>query len=210
MENKLIVITASGERLIKTSVDGLQVSFSGTGNSVTVYEGTDFHKCQIICGSGTNIHIGKTRHHVKHMIIAGRRATNAVVRIGDNFSCVGCQINMNESGSVYIGNDCMFSFGITIWTSDGHTMFDNDTLECLNQGKDVIIGNHVWVGYHVNLMKGSVVSDNSVVGACSVVVKHFNDTNVAIGGVPAKVLRHNINWSRQSPENYMKRTNEMT
>lgn len=202
--NRLIVITATGERVEKASVRGLQVEFFGTGNTVTVHDGTDFHHCRIVCGTGADIYIGKTRHHVKHLTIAGRRATNAKVRIGDNFSCVGCEMNMNESGGIYIGDDCMFSFGISLWTADFHAIFDSDTLECLNHGEDVVIGNHVWIGYHVNLMKGTTLADNSVVGTCAVVTRKFDEQNVAIGGTPAKILRHNINWSRSSPENYEK------
>ena len=40
--------------------------------------------------------------------------------------------------------------------SDGHTLFDEDGT-ILNANKPICIGNHVWIGYAVTLLKGAVV-----------------------------------------------------
>jgi acetyltransferase-like isoleucine patch superfamily enzyme len=205
MNNTIEIIKDNGEvlRVSKSNILGLQVNFLGNGNHIIVYENTDFQNCDITCGDNNTIKIGKTRRHIKNLKIASRRAQNSFVTIGNGFSCVGCQINMNESSSVYIGNDCMFSFDIVIFTSDGHAIYDNTTLECINYGQDIIIGNHVWIGYNVLLLKGSNIADNCVVGARSLISGQFMDKNVIIAGHLAKVIKRNTNWSRKSVVNYM-------
>lgn len=44
----------------------------------------------------------------------------------------------------------------------------------------------------------SKISDNSILGAKSVLAKKINEENVVIAGNPAKIIRRNINWSHES------------
>lgn len=110
---------------------------------------------------------------------------------------------------ITIGNDCMFSYGISMRTTDGHAIYDINTKQLLNSGRDIIIGNHVWIGYGVTVLKGSVIADNSVVAAKSLVNKIFEENNVIVGGHPAKVIRHNIGWSRKTPYDFIKQQNNI-
>ncbi|HEY9752233.1 MAG TPA: hypothetical protein V6C46_04750, partial [Coleofasciculaceae cyanobacterium] len=55
----------------------------------------------------------------------------------------------------------------------------------------------VWIASHVSILKGVSIPDNSIVATRSVVTKSFNMQNTLIGGVPAKVLKNNINWLRE-------------
>lgn len=59
-----------------------------------------------------------------------------------------------NSKKIMIGKDCMFSYGINIWTGDGHPIYDLTTEERINEDQDVIIGNHVWMGRNVSVHKG--------------------------------------------------------
>ena len=61
-----------------------------------------------------------------------------------------------KSKKIMIGKDCMFSYGINIWTGDGHPIYDLTTEERINEDQDVIIGNHVWMGRNVSVHKGGV------------------------------------------------------
>ena len=55
------------------------------------------------------------------------------------------------------------------------------------QSSPIHIGNDIWIGYHVTILKGVSIGDGCVLGACSLVTKSF-DKNLIIGGVPAKIL----------------------
>lgn len=103
-----------------------------------------------------------------------------------------------------IGMGCMFSWNIEIRTGDYHTIIDKETRKILNYNEDVIIGNHVWVGSDVYIGKGVKIADNSVVGAHSVVTRKFDETNVVIAGVPAKIVKRNIDWNYRSVSLYKK------
>ena len=60
----------------------------------------------------------------------------------------------------------------------------------------VSIGNHVWIGAGSVVNKGAIIGNESVIGMCSLVTKRIPDNCVA-AGVPAKVIKTNINWSRE-------------
>ena len=102
----------------------------------------------------------------------------------------------------------MFSEDILIYPTDVHTIYDQSTGELLNLGKPITIGNHVWCNRDVKILKGSVVGNDVVIAANSLVNKSFfNDNNVILGGQPAKILKRNINWSRETPWEYLQKQN---
>jgi hypothetical protein len=63
------------------------------------------------------------------------------------------------------------------------------------QNEDFIsIGKHTWIGSHVKILRGVRIADNSVVAANSVVTGIFDEPSVLIAGIPAKIIRRNVNW----------------
>ena len=54
--------------------------------------------------------------------------------------------------------------------------------------KPVVIGDNVWLGYAVKVLKGVRIGENSIIGACSVVTKDI-PANVIAAGNPCKVLK---------------------
>lgn len=138
--------------------------------------------------------IDKTPHLVNQVRIDF--GSKSELYIDKGFSCGGLDIRLREHHNVYIGEDCMFSSNISIWTSDGHAIFDK-TGNLINIGGDVVIGDHVWVGHGVKFLKKSFVNDGSVVGGSSLVTKQFNESNIIIAGFPAKKIREEINWTRK-------------
>ena len=66
----------------------------------------------------------------------------------------------------------------------------------INEPKDIVIGNHVWIGKRVQCLKGTVISDNSIVGAGSLVTKEFCESNVIVAGNVAKVIKKGVSWKR--------------
>ena len=58
----------------------------------------------------------------------------------------------------------------------------------------IIIGNHVWIGMNVTILKGVRIGDGAIVAAGAVVTKDVPE-NTLVGGVPARVLKTDISWS---------------
>ena len=49
------------------------------------------------------------------------------------------------------------------------------------------------------------IADNSIVGWGSIVTKEFNEPNVIIAGIPAKIVKRGINWDRRCINKYLNR-----
>lgn len=66
-----------------------------------------------------------------------------------------------------------------------------------NLSKDIVIGDHVWIGNQVIITKGAKISNNVVVGTGSIVTGKSFPSSTIIAGMPAKVIHNNINWLRE-------------
>ena len=118
---------------------------------------------------------------------------NAII-IADNTHFAGkIHIAVTESTKCTIGNDCLFSSEIVIRTGDSHSIL-NETGARINPAKDVVIGNHVWVGYRALITKGSNIPENCVVGTGAIVTRPIVKSGAVIAGVPAMIVKENINW----------------
>lgn len=119
------------------------------------------------------------------------------IRIGKGTTIEEAHLAAAENGSrLTIGEDCMFSRGIRIVTTDSHSIIDLTTGNRTNFGKDVTIGNHVWLGYNVSVNKGCQIGDNSVVAGNSVVTKSLAK-NTINAGIPAREVKTNVTWNRE-------------
>ena len=89
----------------------------------------------------------------------------------------------------------MLSSGISIRTSDSHPIFDMITNSRINQPRSVIIGNHVWISAEAKILKGVCIGDGAIIGLGSIVT-HNIPSNCIASGIPAKVIKQNINWNK--------------
>lgn len=101
-----------------------------------------------------------------------------------------------EGQKLVVGEDCMFADDISIRTSDSHPIFDKTGIRT-NPAKSVIIGNHVWIGTGVLVLKGTKIPDQCIIGARSLVSKEFTEEKCIISGIPAKVLKSEVEWKRE-------------
>ncbi len=67
-------------------------------------------------------------------------------------------------------------------------------LDMQKKTKPVKIGNHVWIGTRVTILKGVNIGDGAVIAAGSVVTKDIPAGSLA-AGVPAKIIRDKVIWS---------------
>lgn len=88
-----------------------------------------------------------------------------------------------------IGRDCLVAPFCYITDYD-HVLRDKN-LPIIKQGyksSPIVIGNNVWLGTHVIVLKGVKIGDNCVIGAGSVVISDIPANSLA-AGVPAKVIK---------------------
>lgn len=107
--------------------------------------------------------------------------------------CGSVSMGCIEGTTISIGENCLFSSDITIRTGDSHSILDEKGKR-MNPSSDVVINDHVWVGHKVTLNKGVHIERDTVLGACSLVTESIPHSNVIIAGVPAKIIKENINW----------------
>ena len=206
-ENYILVANYGGGVSSVEGIKGLKISFSGTGNIVILYENElghlgRFRDSEILLGEQNFVSIMNTKFTIRNLAIISSTAKCCQILIGRNFSCGDCLLQVGEGSIIKIGNNCMFAGGISIRNSDFHAIYEINTKELLNPGADIIVEDHVWIAFGVTLLKGVKISQNSVVGAGSIVTKKFLDSNVVIAGNPGKIVRTNINWTRTSPADY--------
>lgn len=117
--------------------------------------------------------------------------------IGDNTTMEGdTQLAACEGTKITIGKDCMFARNVNFRTTDSHSVIDGDGNR-INPANNISIGNHVWIGTDVLVLKGTCIPDNCVVSAKALVASHEYEKNSIIGGVPAKHIRLETNWVRK-------------
>lgn len=96
-----------------------------------------------------------------------------------------CKIRVQDK--VVMGEQCAISHDFTVLDSNFHT------LNSKKKTAPVIIGDHVWIGTRVTILSGVEIGNDAVIAAGSVVTKCMPPHSL-VGGVPAKVMKENIEW----------------
>ena len=108
----------------------------------------------------------------------------AEITIGDNcFFNHNCSLTAAEN--IVIGNQCMFANNFVVVYHD-HDRKDGKILKELVSAP-VKIGNNVWCGANVTVLKGVTIGDGAVIAAGSVVNRDVAAYSV-VAGVPARKI----------------------
>lgn len=90
--------------------------------------------------------------------------------------------------SIIIGRDCGIGPNCYISDRDHGLNPDFPPLQQPTIAKPTVIGDRVWLGANVTVLKGVTIGNDAVVGAGSVVTKDIPSGAIAVG-VPAKVIK---------------------
>lgn len=164
----------------------------GQENVISIGEGSQVDRI-IINGHRNSIKIGARCKIAGQIVI---KCSDGLVEIGDFTTSMGVMIHMHEASSIVIGQDCMFSGGIWLDTSDNHSIIDVKTGRRINPCKPIEIGDHVWVGRMVTILKGAVIGKDCIIGAGSLVKGSIPPNSIAAGS-PAQVVRSGVTWDRR-------------
>lgn len=127
--------------------------------------------------------------------MAGISSKGGSILIGKNTSFQACLYMESEKSKIIIGNDCMFSYYVKMNVGSHRLMNIIDNTNITNT-LPIKIGNHVWCGMNACILPGCNVGDGSVIGAASLVNKSIK-SNCTCAGIPAKVLRNEVEWFRK-------------
>lgn len=115
---------------------------------------------------------------------------NLVVGEGTIF---GHHCTIGARDSISIGRDCLIAEMVSIRDHDHR--FERLDLPTREQGDHVAavtIGDNVWIGAKVTVVKGVRIGHNAVVGANAVVTRDI-PANAVAAGIPARVIRTRTN-----------------
>ena len=111
------------------------------------------------------------------------------VEIGDNtFIGNDAYITGASETRVLIGKNCDISDRVNILTGS-HFLGTINQAAGEGYGKDVIIGDGVWIGLGATIMPGVTIGKGSVIAACAC-VKDNVDSAIMVAGIPAKIKKH--------------------
>lgn len=205
-KNKIYKIDKNGKKKRIFSVKGLKIKFIGYGSTIVFHEPIGkFIDSKITLGSFGEITFKGSNNEIKRLTILAP----------EPFSCVDIGENLFVSTSLFlalhcaykpkitIGEDCMFGASVVIRCSDGHAILEKGTTNILNNDGHVTIGNHVWFCKGCTILKGVNIADNCIIGTQSLVNRDCNVSNSIYAGVPAKLVKENIDWDRQPIFHYL-------
>ncbi len=146
------------------------------------------------------------RHHRTLLNLRGTLHILGECAIG-----AGSSIEVSETGTLSLGPDfnlgpsslivCnhAITFGPHVQTSwcctlmdtDQHALFGPDGNRC-NPDRPIVFADHVWLGCHVVVTKGTSLPSHTTVGAMSCLHGTFDEAHTILAGNPAKVVRRGI------------------
>ena len=176
----------------------VQIKIIGNNNTITIHPNCRLKNTKItIMGSNNQVTLGE-KVMVYESASFDVEGSNTSVDIGKYTTIGSAKFKLGESNtSIIIGVDCMLSRDIVISTSDYHSVICTITNNRINPPKNIEIKRHVWVGNGAFISKGAIIGNNCVVASRAYVSgKNFEDHTI-LGGLPAKQLKDNINWSRE-------------
>lgn len=144
---------------------------------------------------GNNVSINSGQNH---NVIGRNQKTvfwvEGKLTIGNNTGLSSTAIICNYN--IEIGNNVKIGGNTVIYDSDFHSL---DPVIRRNTAQDkasakkakVIIKNNVFIGSHSTILKGVVIGENAVVGACSLVSRDIPENEIW-GGNPIRFIR-NVN-----------------
>jgi acetyltransferase-like isoleucine patch superfamily enzyme len=183
------------------ALENSKIVFIGTGNILYCDKGVKLTNSLVhFSGNNSLIYLSNgvdSRYSSVHMAI--RNNSTIYVGSGTNFNVLidfKTNLSISECKNLIIGNDCMFSFNMWVTTSDAHAAFDTKTRQRFNLPKSVLIGDHVWVGQDVTILKGTQIGSGSIIGANSLLAGKTLQSNAVYAGVPVKLVRPDTFYDR--------------
>jgi acetyltransferase-like isoleucine patch superfamily enzyme len=113
---------------------------------------------------------------------------NSILKLGSGY--INNNLNLSCFEKIEIGENVAISENVCIRDSDNHKMLSKKDH---SNTIPIKIGNHVWIGMNVTILKGVTVGDGAIIAAGSVVNKDIPAKCLA-GGAPAQIIKDDVEW----------------
>ena len=183
-----------------------KIKQKGNNNNLEISKNSYLRKTRIYIYGSHNTIIIKDRTYLHNVNIKigfpDCPINNCKIIIDEETSFNSANIQLGESrSSILIGKNCMFSFGIEISCTDTHSILDAEG-NLINKGESIEIGFNVWIGKNAIILKNTKIPNNCIIAQNSIVTYNFHQENCILAGIPAKIVKENILWSRERPQKF--------
>ena len=113
---------------------------------------------------------------------------NAKLTLGSGY--INNNVTLHCFEKIDIGEDVAIADNVTIRDSDNHRITSEENYKMT---QPISIGNHVWIGINVTILKGVKIGDGAIIAAGAVVTRDVPAGCLA-AGVPARVIKNNVSW----------------
>lgn len=123
------------------------------------------------------------------------------VQGADSLTYVGAFTTMETAASVFarppasviIGDHCYIGERVQASGSDHHGIYSLASRQRINNNRDILIGDRVFVGANTRINKGVVMEPGGIVLGGSIVTGTIR-SNCAYHGVPARLIHEDVAW----------------
>ena len=175
-------IVAPKSKILKAKTASVNIKGSFSFNQC--WDGKQNQPATLTLGEDATLNVGSFRTYGGTYISV---ADSAELSLGSGFLNNNAKISCFEK--ITIGEDVKISEEVIIRDSDNHSILKDG----YQKTKPIHIGNHVWIGLRATILKGVTIGDGAVIAAGAVVTKDV-PSKALVAGVPARVIRDNINW----------------
>lgn len=116
------------------------------------------------------------------------RGRESRVTIQDDVAMNNSCVVISCGSSIDIGEGCLIGTGVEVYDTDFHAIDPSERDWSTGGSAPVTIGMNVFIGSGARILKGSMIGDNAVVGAGSIVTGYI-PSNVVATGTPCRVVR---------------------
>jgi acetyltransferase-like isoleucine patch superfamily enzyme len=185
VSKKVYLLETNGEVILDGSFRSasIQIGYGEVGifdnkrsRSIWQVSGKVIFKGRTNIGHGSKISVGSTGELI----------------LGEDFM-ITAESALVAFKHIEFGRNCLLSWDVLVMDTDFHTIRDENGVQ-INEPKEIIIGNHVWIGCRNLLLKGTCIPDNTIIAANSLVNGKLDGENKVFGGNPVTQLNEKVTW----------------
>jgi acetyltransferase-like isoleucine patch superfamily enzyme len=121
-----------------------------------------------------------------------RLSVHGILEIGDKFQ-ISAESTIICRKSVSFGDNNLISWENIIMDTDHHHIYNSDGVK-INEDREILIGDNVWIGCRNIVLKGTEIGNNIVIGSNSTIAGKHTQENSIVAGNPTKIIKENVQW----------------